>query len=149
VESGPYMQRRDFLTVSLLASLGAAMRRPTDRARAQATSRKILIAGGNFGTPFIRYMATLTGKKRPKLLYLPTASADGQSGIITWYKNCAPIDSTLSFRRASSPALGRHSRGKKRCSPLTASHDGFTTEAVDNGEVPGIPEGQPLPALRS
>jgi hypothetical protein len=86
------MQRRDFLTVSVLASLGAAMRRPTDRARAQATSRKILIAGGNFGTPFIRYMATLTGKKRPKLLYLPTASADGQSGIITWYKNCAPID---------------------------------------------------------
>src|SRR5690348_18351723 len=31
-----------------------------------AATRKILIAGGNFNTPFIRYMAQLTGKPRPK-----------------------------------------------------------------------------------
>jgi peptidase E len=70
----------------------SATRLPNHRTAAQAARRKILIAGGNYGTPFIRYMATLTGKKRPKLLYLPTASADGQSGIIAWYKSCAPID---------------------------------------------------------
>jgi len=86
------MQRRDFLKASVLAPLGAAIRSSAGRSDTQAASRKILIAGGNFGTPFIRYMATLTGKRRPKLLYLPTASADGQSGIITWYKDCAPID---------------------------------------------------------
>ena len=39
-------------------------------------TRKILIAGGNYNTSFIRYMAELTGKQRPKILYLPTASAD-------------------------------------------------------------------------
>ena len=86
------MQRRDFLRLSVLTPLGAAIRPPAGGRRAQAATRKILIAGGNYGTPFIRYMATLTGKKRPKLLYLPTASADGESGIIGWYKSCAPID---------------------------------------------------------
>jgi peptidase E len=59
---------------------------------AQPATRKILIAGGGFDTAFIRYMATLTGVKRPKLLYLPTASADSQSGIISWFRSCAPLD---------------------------------------------------------
>src|SRR4029453_16737398 len=86
------MQRRDFLRWSVLTPFAAALRLSSDGIRAQTATRKILIAGGNYGTPFIRYMATLTGKKRPKLLYLPTASADGQSGIIAWYKSCAPID---------------------------------------------------------
>ena len=86
------MKRRDFLTLSVAAPLGAAIRLPALRAATAAATRKILIAGGNYGTPFIRYMATLTGKKRPKLLYLPTASADSQGGIIAWYKSCAPID---------------------------------------------------------
>ncbi len=74
---------------------GAARRRVRccgARASAQAATRKILIAGGNYGTPFIRYMAELTGKQRPKLLYLPTASADSQAGIIAWFRSCAPLD---------------------------------------------------------
>jgi peptidase E len=37
-------------------------------------------------------MASLTGKERPKLCYLPTASADRESGIIRWYENCAPLN---------------------------------------------------------
>ena len=57
-----------------------------------AGTRKILIAGGGFNTAFIRYMAQLTGKPRPKLCYLPTASADSQAGTITWFKNCAPLN---------------------------------------------------------
>ena len=56
------------------------------------TNRKILIAGGGFGTAFIRYMGELTGNDRPRLCYLPTASADRESGIIRWYENCAPLD---------------------------------------------------------
>jgi dipeptidase E len=86
------MQRRDFLRLSLLAPLGAAMPVVDARATLQGATRKILIAGGNYGTPFIRYMAALTGKKRPKLLYLPTASADSPSGIIAWFRSCAPLD---------------------------------------------------------
>jgi dipeptidase E len=86
------MNRRDFLKSSALASLGFAAGGIRLRATAQSATRKILIAGGNFDTVFIRYMATLTGKKHPKLLYLPTASADSPSGIISWFRNCAPLD---------------------------------------------------------
>jgi len=86
------VRRRDFLRLSLLSPFGAALTARAAGTARQAAIRKILIAGGNYGTPFIRYMAALTGKKRPKLLYLPTASADSQSGIIAWFRSCAPLD---------------------------------------------------------
>ena len=57
-----------------------------------STGRKVLIAGGNYNTAFIRYMAQLTGKPRPKLLYLPTANADSLTGVISWYRSCAPLN---------------------------------------------------------
>ncbi len=91
------MDRREFLAVSAVGAAelsGGRVPRPaglTPQGAATAT-RKILIAGGGFGTAFIRYMAELTGKPRPRLLYLPTASADSPSGIIRWYENCAPLD---------------------------------------------------------
>jgi peptidase E len=91
------MQRRDFLVSSAAGALAATVGRfPLPglfaRGRAQAAARRILIAGGGYGTPFIRYMAQLTGKPRPKLLYLPTASADSASGIISWFRACAPLN---------------------------------------------------------
>src|ERR1051325_2263677 len=91
------MKRRDFVVSSAVGSLGALwagrLSFPTFEPRtAGAATRKILIAGGNCNEPFIRYMATLTGKKRPKLLYLPTASADSPSGIISWFKACSSLD---------------------------------------------------------
>jgi peptidase E len=82
------MNRRDFIVLTATGTLGLA----AARLRAQAAARKILIAGGRYGTAFIRYMAQLTGKPRPKLCYLPTASADSEAGIITWYRNCAPLN---------------------------------------------------------
>ena len=91
------MQRREFLVSSLTAAAAVVARIPLaahagDGSSAQAgAARKILIAGGGFNTAFIRYMAELTGKPRPKLCYLPTASADSPQGIITWYQNCAPL----------------------------------------------------------
>jgi dipeptidase E len=86
------MKRRDFLRSAAIGSLGTALNSLRIDATMQGATRKILIAGGGFETPFIRYMAELTGKKRPKLLYLPTASADGASGIIAWFRACAPLD---------------------------------------------------------
>src|SRR5262244_2169485 len=85
------MKRREFLNLSAIGALGIARAAVPLQTAAQST-RKILIAGGGFGTGFIRYMASLTGVRRPKLLYLPTASADSQSGIIAWYKSCAPLE---------------------------------------------------------
>jgi dipeptidase E len=97
------MKRRDFIISSAIGSVGfaagglsaAALDPSTGDARSQAragATRKILIAGGGFGTAFIRYMAELTGKPRPKICYLPTASADSPTGIIAFYRSCAPLD---------------------------------------------------------
>ncbi|WP_439642728.1 Type 1 glutamine amidotransferase-like domain-containing protein [Gemmatimonas sp.] len=58
---------------------------------ARAT-RKILIAGGGFRTKFIGYMAQLTGKTRPRICYLPTASADSPAGSLAFYQSCAPLN---------------------------------------------------------
>ena len=57
-----------------------------------ASIRKILIAGGGFNRAFIRYMAELSGKKRARICYLPTASADSDAGIINFYQQCATLD---------------------------------------------------------
>ena len=94
------MKRREFITSSVAGTVGAGLASGATPAGASeageavqaAATRKILIAGGGFNTPFIRYMAQLTGKARPKLLFLPTASADSPQGIIAWYRNCAPLN---------------------------------------------------------
>ena len=87
------MHRREFLAISTGVLATALAGKLSASSRSQEPSRrKILIAGGGYNTAFIRYMAQLTGKPRPKLLYLPTASADSASGVITWYRNCAPLN---------------------------------------------------------
>ena len=90
------MRRRDFLKTST-AGIGAAMAHASSAAgqtTGAAPKRKILIAGGGFNTAFVRYMATLTGKPRPRLCYLPTANADAPAGSIAWFKSCAPLNVT-------------------------------------------------------
>ncbi len=102
------MLRRDFLLTSALGTAGAlanhmtpaGMNAPAPDATAESdapmrdarATRKILIAGGGFNTAFIRYMAQLTGKTRPRVCYLPTASADSAEGSIAFFRNCAPLD---------------------------------------------------------
>jgi dipeptidase E len=90
------VQRREFVRSSALGALALWAGRLPGAALGQtpggAATRKILIAGGNYNTAFVRYMAELTGQPRPKLLFLPTASADRADGIIAWYKSCAPLN---------------------------------------------------------
>ena len=109
------MLRRDFLRLSVLGPLGVGLRPFRINAAGQAPTRKILIAGGGFDTAFIRYMATLTGKPRPKLLYLPTASADSQTGIIAWFRSCAPLD-VEPLVQDSFIASTRQTQTGRRCS---------------------------------
>ena len=92
------MKRRDFVVSSALTTVGLGVGHvgafgalATPRPRSAAT-RKILIAGGGYGEAFIRYMAQLTGKPRPRLCYLPTASADRPDGIVSWFRSCAPLN---------------------------------------------------------
>jgi dipeptidase E len=103
------MERRKFLTTSTLGAVGLGAGSlslgalgPTDASAEAApaaranegrfASRKILIAGGGFNEAFIRLMAQLTGKPRPRLCYLPTASADRPDGTITWFQACSKLD---------------------------------------------------------
>lgn len=102
------MDRRTFLASTLAtAALGARDRLPgeaevtvsdtehrleTAPAASAAVTRKILIAGGNFNTTYIRYMASLTGKARPRVCFLPTASADAPASALGFYAACAPLN---------------------------------------------------------
>jgi dipeptidase E len=93
------MKRREFVVRSAVGSvaLGSghlpfpSVKSESTAHAARAATRKILIAGGNFDTAFIRYMASLTGKPRPRICYLPTASADNPYGTIGFYQSCAPL----------------------------------------------------------
>jgi peptidase E len=112
------MDRREFVVSSALGSAALAARRlpfagresNNTNAGEHVATRKILIAGGGFGEAFIRYMATLTGKKRPRLCYLPTASADRPDGIISWFRSCAPLD-VEPFVQESFIASSRQTQG--------------------------------------
>lgn len=111
------MQRREFVVSSALGSaafIGGRLPElgmsesgiPSERPA--AGTRKILIAGGNFDTTFIKYMAQLTGKDRPKLLYLPTASADAPAGTIRWFEACAPLNVEPSVQNSFIASTEQH-----------------------------------------
>ncbi len=99
------MQRREFLVATALSTVALhSGRAPAAAGQADdvvdassldsmpAPTRKILIAGGGFNRAFIGYMAALTAKPRPRICYLPTASADSADGIINFYRECAGLD---------------------------------------------------------
>ena len=68
------MKRRDFLVTTVLTRIAASVRpvaeagsvhawKATRQRGAAGGTPEIVIAGGGFGTAFIRYMAQLTGKR--------------------------------------------------------------------------------------
>ncbi|ETV70865.1 hypothetical protein H257_13642 [Aphanomyces astaci] len=59
---------------------------------AAPTSRKIVIAGGNFHSAFIHFVASLTNKPRPRVCFLPTAAGDRDATIMTFYQDCASLN---------------------------------------------------------
>ncbi len=91
------MERREFVAQTALGSLGIAATKLEPAAtmlgsHGSAATRKILIAGGIYNDVWIKYMATLTGKPRPRICYLPTASADHPEGIIRFYADCSQLN---------------------------------------------------------
>ncbi len=52
---------------------------------------RILISGGSFDTAWIAELAALTGRKRPRLVYLPTAVGDDAAACLRWFERCAPL----------------------------------------------------------
>jgi dipeptidase E len=58
------------------------------------TPRTIFITGGDFSTPFLKYVISLTKKSHPKVCFIPTASADNPYGINWFYSQCAELPIT-------------------------------------------------------
>jgi dipeptidase E len=89
------MERRDFLAASIMAGVATTLgidEAPSEPVIPHFAGRKILLAGGGYNTTWIKMMAQLTGKPRPRICYLPTASADSPSATITFFKNCSPLN---------------------------------------------------------
>jgi dipeptidase E len=88
------MERREFVASTALGSLGLAATKlePAAAPLVRAGTRKILIAGGVYNDVWIKYMAQLTGKPRPRICFLPTASADSPQNIISFYHNCSQLN---------------------------------------------------------
>ena len=97
------MNRRDFINASGGAIAAGAMMpesaqgepgalsRSVEFPHAAPGKRRIVAYGAGYNPPFIKFITGLIGKTRPKLCYLPTASADGEGGIIRWYETCASL----------------------------------------------------------
>ena len=90
------MKRRDFLTTTALGTFGLSLNDISVAGSADnkpADSRKkILISGGGLNKSFITYLIKLTGKKKPRLCFLPTAAADDPRVAVYWYQLCADLD---------------------------------------------------------
>ncbi len=56
--------------------------------------KKLFVYGGQVTKEFVKYTAELTGKKKPKICFLPTAAADGARYITYCYELCADLDVT-------------------------------------------------------
>lgn len=57
--------------------------------------RQLLIYGsGRHTVPFLRYMAEATGKPRPHICFIPTASGDDKDYCIRFYEVCKQLDVT-------------------------------------------------------
>jgi dipeptidase E len=78
------------LSVSFCLLKAQPVHAPESRPQNEIT-RTIFISGGNFGAPFVRYVIGLTGKAKPKICFLPTASADNPYEINYWYSVCEDL----------------------------------------------------------
>jgi dipeptidase E len=104
------MKRRDFLISSTVgaAAVGAATQTKAATERPAPANGKILIAGGRYNTKWIGYMAELTGKPRPKLLFLAPASFDRPEGVVRWFESCAPLNVEASFQPSAIATATEH-----------------------------------------
>ena len=70
------MKNLIILSLALIISTGTAL----------GQDQYIFPYGGGQNKLFIKEIIKLTGKERPKICYLPTASGDSERSIIRWYQ---------------------------------------------------------------
>lgn len=54
--------------------------------------KKLFTYGGQVNRQFVKYAASLTGKERPRVCFLPTATGDSQAYIEYWYEISMGLD---------------------------------------------------------
>src|ERR1700722_4003249 len=54
-------------------------------------TRTTFITGGDFSTPFIKYVIGLTHKPNLRTCFIPTAGADNPYSIAHWFELCADL----------------------------------------------------------
>ena len=105
------VKRREFVVSSALSSLGVLARRlpafGSTRHADGAPTRKILIAGGVYGTPFVRYMAELTGKGGRSCSFCPRHPLTRPAGSSLGTRAVRRSTSSRSFRTVSSPVTSQ------------------------------------------
>lgn len=57
-----------------------------------AQDRRIFVWGGDIDLKFTRYVVHLTGKEKPRICYVPTASGDHPDNINYWSRICHTLD---------------------------------------------------------
>jgi len=86
------MNRRNFIKTTTTAvpalSLPLLDELPANR---KSLVRKLFVYGGEFDRGFIKYVASLIGKKNPKICFLPTATGDAPGYVMRWFENCAGL----------------------------------------------------------
>lgn len=92
------MERRDFISKTALGSIGLGLGSLSNACVAENeplnSTRKIVAFGGGSNSDMIKYLASLTGKDRPRMCYLPTAAADSAYAVLRWYEKCAELNIT-------------------------------------------------------
>lgn len=75
--------RRIIATIAIIVSIGCTSQAPT--------SGSLFLWGSDINLKFTRYVAELTQKQNPHILYLPTASGDNQDNIQFWESICKAL----------------------------------------------------------
>ena len=93
-----------FLTVFIVGCLASGLLFAQNKV--DQPSRKIFAYGGQLQKEFIQQVIILTGKTRPRVCFLPTASADSPKSLLMWSTLCKGLSlepSVLSIWVNSSP----------------------------------------------
>ncbi|WP_428331251.1 Type 1 glutamine amidotransferase-like domain-containing protein [Mucilaginibacter sp.] len=87
------MERRTFIKNTVLAGAGLTLSNSVlaNNLSSATITKKILLSGGIYDLNWFHYMISLTGKDKPKVCFLPTASGDNQFYIDYWFKTAKDL----------------------------------------------------------
>ncbi|MGZ3872206.1 MAG: Type 1 glutamine amidotransferase-like domain-containing protein [Mucilaginibacter sp.] len=90
------MIRREFIKQSIIAAAGITLSKVAvaESLSTPKITKKILLTGGAYGPVWMKYLIGLTGKEKPKICFMPTASGDNAAYINYWLESAKklPID---------------------------------------------------------